>query len=336
MMRLIRFTCFVFLGTLLGISARSQTPSEPAVFRLDVRLVTVDAQVLSKKTGRAINTLQRQDFQLYEDGVPQPITSFSQDGLPLSVVFLFDLTDSVRPVLKSLAGGALQALQHLKPEDEVAVMVYSASAQLLQDFTSDRELAAAAIEKASKMESSEAAFFNEGVFQAAVQSAKSRNPSSRRVVLWMTDDVPNIPSDALPLRYRRSISFDKLHTKTQATTELLKTGTVVYTLLRMSEISIAESSRGSSRTADAMLHPPGDVYQYSEQTGGHVIEASQKQMASKLADWIDALRARYTLGYRPPQSTTKAKFRKIEVKVSPEIKEREGKIFVEAKRGYYR
>src|SRR5258708_20810905 len=193
-MTTIRFTWFLFLMIILGVSATGQEPCEPTVFRLDVRLVTVDAQVLSKKTGRAISTLQREDFQVYEDGVVQPITSFSQDGLPLSVVFLFDLTDSVRPVLKSLASGAWQALQHLKPEDEVAVMVYSASAQLLQDFTFDRELAAAAVEKASKMESYEAAFFNEGVFQAAVQSAKSRNPSSRRVVLWMTDDVPNIPS----------------------------------------------------------------------------------------------------------------------------------------------
>ncbi len=335
-MTTIRFTWFLFLMIILGVSATGQEPSEPTVFRLDVRLVTVDAQVLSKKTGRAISTLQREDFQVYEDGVVQPITSFSQDGLPLSVVFLFDLTDSVRPVLKSLASGALQALQHLKPEDEVAVMVYSASAQLLQDFTFDRELAAAAVEKASKMESYEAAFFNEGVFQAAVQSAKSRNPSSRRVVLWMTDDVPNIPSAALPLRYRRSIALDQLHTRAQATTELLKTGTAVYTLLRLSDISYREMSGRFNGMTERMLHPPGDVYQYSAQTGGRVIEVSQKQMDARLADWIDALRARYTLGYRPPPGTAKTKFRKIEVRVSPEIKEREGKIFVEAKRGYYR
>lgn len=335
-MRAIRFTCEVFLAITLGLVAQSQTPQEPAVFRLDVRLVTVDAQVLSKKTGHAIGSLQREDFQVYEDGVQQPITTFSQDGLPLSVVFLFDLTDSVRPVLKSLAGGALQALQHLKPEDEVAVMVYSSSAELLQDFTTDRELAAAAIEKASMMESYEAAFFNEGMFQAAVQSAKSRNPSSRRVVLWMTDDVPNIPSSALPARYRRSIALDELHTKNQATEELLKTGTAVFTLLQLSDISYREMSGRFNDMTERMLHPPGDVYQYSEQTGGRVIETSRKQMDTKLAAWIDALRARYTLGYHPPPGTTKARFRKIEVKVSPEIKQREGKIFVEAKRGYYR
>jgi VWFA-related protein len=314
---------------------RDEAEAEPVV-RVHVRMVMVDAQVLSKKTGRAVGPLRREDFRVYEDGVQQQVTSFSQDELPLSVVFLFDLTDSVRPVLKSLAGGALQALRHLKPEDQVAVMVYAASTQLVQDFTTDREVAAAAIEKASKMASPEAAFFNEGMFQAAGQSAKSSKASSRRVVLWMTDNVPNVPSEDIRWRYGRSIASDKLHTKVQAMTELLKNGTVVYTLLRMSDISVQESFRDPRRTVDGMLHPPGDVYQYSEQTGGHVIEASQKNMDVKLADWIDELRTRYTLGYHPPEGKTKSKFRKIEVKLSPEIKEREGKMFIEAKRGYYR
>jgi len=39
--------------------------------------------------------------------------------------------------LKSLAEGALEALQHLKPEDEVAVMAYAASARVLQEATTD-------------------------------------------------------------------------------------------------------------------------------------------------------------------------------------------------------
>jgi len=66
-------------------------------------------------------------------------------------VFLFALTDSVRSVLKPLAEGALEALQHLKPEDETAVMVYSASAQLFQDFTTELALTVAAIQNASGM-----------------------------------------------------------------------------------------------------------------------------------------------------------------------------------------
>ncbi len=339
-MKALRCALIISIACLLTCAANAQdaaaTSEAPQALRINVRLVMVDAQVVSRKTGRAVSSLRPEDFQVYEDGVQQPITSFSQDELPLSVVFLFDLTDSVRPVLKSLAGGALQALKRLKPEDEVAVMVYAASAQLVQDFTTDRELAAKAIEKAGKMESKEAAFFNEGLFQAATQAVKSKNPSSRRVVLWMTDNVPNIPSEEIRAHYGQSISADKLHSKNDAMLELLKHGTVVYTLLRMSDISRAEEGANFSHVAERMLYPPGDVYRYSEQTGGHVIESSLKNMDTKLANWIDELRTRYTLGYHPPDGKKPGKFCKIQVKVSPETKHREGKLLIEARLGYYR
>src|SRR5258708_7362814 len=122
------------------------------VFKLNVNLVVVDAQVLHKKTGGSVESLTPADFRLYENGVLQRISYFSQDELPLSVVFLFDLTDSVRPVLKPLAEGAYKALTHLKPEDEAAVMVYFAHAQLLEEFTTDHSLIVRAIDRASRME----------------------------------------------------------------------------------------------------------------------------------------------------------------------------------------
>jgi len=65
---------------------------QPPVYRVDVRVVLVDTQVLDKKTRHAARELKQQDFELYEDNVRQQVTSFSQDTLPLSIVLLFDLT----------------------------------------------------------------------------------------------------------------------------------------------------------------------------------------------------------------------------------------------------
>ena len=210
-----RALLLLIFGLSILTQLRGQNPqSAEPVFRVNVRVVQVDTQVLNKKTRHAVRELKKDDFEIYEDNVRQQVSSFSQDTLPLSVVLLFDLTDSVRPVLKSLADGALEALHHLKPEDEVTVMVYAASAQVLQEATTDRALAVAAIEKASHMESGEAAFFNEGIFQAAEQLTKGKNPSSRRVIIWLTDDVPNIPSErfrpaALPHEpERRDATFE--------------------------------------------------------------------------------------------------------------------------------
>jgi Ca-activated chloride channel family protein len=304
----------------------AQSPPEP-VIRVTVDLVVVDAQVVHKKTGRPIGALRREDFEIFEDGVRQEVVSFSQDQLPLSIVFLFDLTESVRPVLKPLASGALAALQHLKPEDETAVMVYAASAKLLQDFTTDRALTVAAIEKASEMDSNEAAFFNEGVFQAAVQAAKAKNPGSRRVIVWLTDNVPNVPSES------------KLHTEIDALRELLESGVVVSSLLERSAMSNTFTVLYTKNPIFAAVrkhHPPGDVYKYAEQTGGQVMKSSKEEVAAKLADLIDQIRTRFSLGYRSSVDQPPGKFCEIKLNVSTDVVKREGQVLIKTKRGYYR
>jgi VWFA-related protein len=318
----------------------SQRNDEAApTFHASVNIVLVDAAVLSKKTHRPISPLRYQDFVVYEDGVQQRLVYFSQDQLPLSVVLLFDLTDSVRPVLKSLADGALASLQHLKPQDEVAVMVYAASATLLQDFTTDRALAAAAIKKASKMKSDEAAFFNEGLYQAATRASYATNPNTRRVIIWLTDNVPNIPSDDIRRRYARSLAHSDLHTEKQALDSLFKTGAMVCALVQQSEMSERETM---SRTAhwgqfilDRNQFPPGDVYRYAEQTGGEVAESNSRRMPEKLAAMIDSIRARYTLGYKPAPDES-GRFRELRVRLAPDAERRVGRANVVAKRGYWR
>jgi VWFA-related protein len=322
--------------TSLLLCAQAPAPAEP-VIRVTVDLVVVDTQVVHKKTGRPIGGLKREDFELFEDGVRQQIAAFSQDRLPLSIVFLFDLTDSVRPVLKPLAGGALAALKHLKPEDETAVMVYAASAKLLQDFTTDRALTVAAIEKASELDSDEPAFFNEGVFQAAAQAAKAKNPASRRVIVWLTDNVPNVPSDKRG--NRKSVSVDRLHTEIDALQELLETGTVVSSLLERSAMSrtmAALYTKNPIFAARRKHYPPGDVYKYAEQTGGQVMESGKEEVAAKLADLIDQIRTRYSVGYRASADQPPGKFCEIKLSVSRDVEKREGQVVAKAKRGYYR
>ena len=333
---------FAVVLLLLSSLALAQEPvATGPVFRVNVEQVVVDAQVLSKKTHQPVKDLTADDFQLFENGVRQQINAVSQDKLPLSIVFLFDLTDSVRPVLKPLARGALQALEHLKPEDEAAIMVYSSSAQLLQDFTTDHSLLVQAIRKAGSMESREAAFFNEGVFQAAQQLRRSTIPGSRRVIVWLTDNIPNIPSEEIRMKYARSLPPEAVtHTLRDAMNELLKTGTAVCTLLETSYISDSEfSGRLSDSTymLQSHLYPPGDVYQYSDQTGGQVIQSNNaKEVSRRLADLIDEIRGRYALMYHPLQGGAKGSLRALKLRIAPEVEQREGKLIVKTKRGYYR
>ncbi len=307
--------------------------------KVNAELVLVDAQVLEKKTGRPVDSLGRDDFQVYENGVQQRVSFLSRDEMPLSVVFLFDLTESVRPVLGPLAQGALEALQHLKPEDEAAVMVYSASAKLLQGFTRDRSLAAAAIERASRMKSKEAAFFNEGIFQAARETANAPEARSRRVIIWLTDNVPNVPSEQIQRLYGRSVPEGALHTEQDALRELFATGATVCTILARSEISDEMDALYHDDAEQFFLrrrYPPGDVEHYTDNTGGIVVGSGKKDVSVKLAELIDAIRARYTLGYTPSSRQPAGKFCRIKVRVAQEAAQRDGKLVVHATQGYYR
>jgi Ca-activated chloride channel family protein len=317
---------FLLQFPLLGVAQEQPSADDDHVIRVKVDLVQVDAQVLQKKTGRPVGSLGKEDFEIYENGVRQQIAELSRDQLPLSVVLLFDLTDTVRPVLKPLAAGALEALNHLKPEDEVAVMVYAASTELLQDFTTDHEQVVAAIEKAGAMESSEAAFFNQAVFHASEQLSRAKNPRSRRALIWLTDNVPNLPSTGVL-------------TEDDAFHEVFSTGTVVSALLERSAFSnfaMGLFSRNPMFAPARRHNPPGDVYKYAARTGGDVMKAGKDEVSVKLAQLIDEIRTRYTVGYYPSPKQPKGKFCQIKLQISKDTEKRQGGMLVRTKQGYYR
>jgi hypothetical protein len=183
---------FVALSLMMAalLYAQDQTP----VFRATSELVLVDVQVLHRKTGAPAPALRVADFQFSEEGAPQRIVHFSRDELPLSVVLLFDLTDSVRGVLKRLAEAAKSALEHFKG--------------------------------AATMTSNQPAYFNEAVYQAAVELRQAGSPLNRRVIVWLTDNLPNVP-------HRKD---DPPHTEAEALRALQEDGVVVAPILLKSPL----------------------------------------------------------------------------------------------------
>ena len=315
------------------------SPAIFAQFKASTELVVVDALVESKKTGAAVRTLTKSDFEIYEDKVRQEISQFSVDKLPLSIVFLFDMTESVRPVLKPLGEGALGAMQHLKSEDEIAVMLYAGRANLAQGFTTDHTLVAHAIDSASTMTPGncgkkpelcgQPAYFNEGIFTAATYAHKSARSSNRRVIIWLTDNVPNVPVEP----------EDRVHTEAAALGLLQESGVVVCALLEHSAMSYAFDAFYTKNPMFALRrkhHPPGDTGKYAEETGGVVLGAKREEISAKLADLIDRLRSRYTIGYRPSSPKPEGTLCKIDVRLTAEALKREGTADIRARRGYKR
>ncbi|MFZ0732134.1 MAG: VWA domain-containing protein [Candidatus Sulfotelmatobacter sp.] len=312
----------------------------PTTFHVASDFVLVDALALNKRTGAPIGALSAQDFQISEDGVPQAIAYFSRDQLPLSVVFLFDLTDSVRAALKPLAASAREVLAHLKPQDEIAVMTFSSHIDLLQRFTTDHALAAAAIEKASAMKTAEATFIFEDVWEAAEEAEKATIPGSRRVLAFFTDGTANQETPLVRRLYGKQAPTH-LHTKDEATERLLRSGAVVAALIERTPLTDVLVSQDVNPFAWALGSGTrvGDVRRYADQTGGPFLNTKKTEAADRLAMLLDELRDRYTLGYKPSAAHPAGTFCRIRLTLTREARLRlppGTQPVIRVRTGYYR
>jgi VWFA-related protein len=302
----------LLISSVLWAQASKSAESDQTPFlRLSTEFVVLDALVENRKNDAPIGGLQASDFQLSEDAVPQQITYFTHDQLPLSVVFLFDLTDSVRPVLTTLAKGAREILGHLKPQDEVAIMIFSSHTELLQDFTIDRSLVAKAMDTASTMKSKDGTFIHESMYEAIDEAMKSTTSNSRRVLVWLTDGSSNLENESTRKIFGKNAP-EHLHTKQEAIDKLMHSGVVVSALIERS--ALTDAIMYSALLAGGRM---GDINRYAGVTGGPVLKSDKTNTAAKLAELIDELRGRYTLGYKPSVSRTPGTFCSLQVRLTP-------------------
>jgi VWFA-related protein len=299
----------------------SQTQSQPAKVIIITDLIVVDAQVTNKKTGRIIGNLKREDFELYEDGGKQEITHFSQQEPPLSILLLFDVSSSVKPIIKRLRAGALQALHHLTPEDEVALMAFASETRLIQGFTKDRQLIAERIGRVYETAQVGPRYtrLHEAMSQAALQINQAANPNSRRVIIMVTDNL------AIMRRFGAEPS------QKEVVDQLLESGGTVYGLIARDWLG----NMFNTIKIPTVRYKSVKVEDYAGPTGGEVMGSKIEEVDFKLAELIDRLRARYSLGYVSSNSKQDGAFRKIKLQLSPEVKKREDRPFVSVRKGYY-
>lgn len=320
------------LFVLVFFAGHAVAQDEPETLHVSSQLVLLDASVEVKKTGARISGLTLADFVLTEEKRPQTLTYLSTGELPLSIAFLFDVTESVRPVLKTLEQGAETVLVHLKPTDEVAVLTFSTHAYLLQGFTTDRTLALKAIHKAAaSSETNEPTFIYEDMVQAVRQTAQATVPQSRRVQLWLTDGTANREEDFLtPFGGKNG---PKLPDKQVAGDALMRSGQVVSELIEESAIT--------RRLMGGMHDRLGDIHAFAEMTGGPVVESPAPRVVERFGDLIDAIRQQYTVGYKPSEARPAGTLCHVDLRLSdgffarhPELRAKD--VVVRTRTTYYR
>jgi Ca-activated chloride channel family protein len=115
---------FGVLVSLHGTSAQVPVETEPAeVVRIDANLVTIPAQVMDRN-GRFITDLQKEDFQIFEDGVEQDVSFFAPVEERFTILFLMDVSGGMYPHLAELARAGNAFLAQLRPDDNLIVISF--------------------------------------------------------------------------------------------------------------------------------------------------------------------------------------------------------------------
>jgi len=283
--------------------------------KLSAQLTMLDASIESAKTGERITGLTLEDFRVTEDGVAQKLTYLSEDRLPLSIVLMFDVTDSEQPILHALASGAAEVVRHLRPEDEVSVMVFSSTARLLQDFTQDREALERAIQKAATIhDRGTPTFIQEDVYEGALQAERATVPNSRRVIVFLTDGTTrseNFEDNYFRARPQKGIAEPAHHE--DALAELRRARATVSGLIDHSWMTYMI---GGGWTQNNHM---GAIAAFGPETGGTFLPTPRKEVAQHLARLIDTMRQRYTIGYKPSVVHDAGTVCHVKVTLSPQF-----------------
>jgi Ca-activated chloride channel family protein len=125
------------------IAAQDQ---EGFTFRSGVELINVTATV-TDGDGRFVPGLRKEDFTVYEDGVRQDVTHFSNERVPVSLGILLDSSGSMTPDKMSAARSAIDrfVFDLLGREDELFFMEFNSRPDLVQEWTSDRRAISRAV-----------------------------------------------------------------------------------------------------------------------------------------------------------------------------------------------
>lgn len=306
------FRSFSFLLSIfafsLVITAQTPQPTPPpvdddggAVRTFEVRLpITVTEK---KKKKNLVLGLKRGDFAVYEDGVKQEATFFTDEKTnpPVYVGVLMDTSASTAGKLKfskEAAKNFIYTVTRLR-KDKAAFMTFDHQIKLRQDFTDKLDLLDEAVDEVDK------AGINTSLYDAIWQftDEKLRSAPGRRVVVIITDGDDTFSratlEDAIDIAQRTETTVFGISTKAGflGTVPGVEAGTV---------------------------KDRGDKYltKLAEETGGQVFfTGDMLELERAFTKISKELNSQYILTYRPANQNFDGSERKIEVRFTDANKE---------------
>ncbi len=265
--------------------------------KIPVDLVVVPVTVEDKE-GELIHSLKKDDFEIFEDGVPQRITYFSIDPSPLSVAFLIDRTVDER-TQRIFRENMLALVEAFSSFDEMAFYEYLESVKKLHDFTYEKEDLLKSISKVDFEPlllpwASPLAFapvVNTSSLDNAIRTAaddlQRRGRNRRKVIFVVSNGVTSARDRGSYLETRKY---------------LLQNSIVVY--------GIGQGNSLVFRKVDPLKR-------YTGPTGGEAFYPWKTKAFSETYQKIsEAARNQYVLGYSPQNEQKDGTYRNISVRVT--------------------
>ena len=272
-----------------GLAAQSPR----SAFRAGIELVSLNVTV-SKGAQQYVDDLERDDFVVLENNVPQNVTFFGKTSVPLSLALLLDTSASMDQALTTAQEAAVGFARTLGPADLATVLDFDTRVQTAQGFTGDVR----ALEEAIR---GTAAGGSTALYNAIYIALKEMNKlkpqdapraSRRRAIIVLSDG-----DDTSSL-----VDFDEVIDVAS------RSDTVIYA------IGLGpRPAPGSFNKQDGQFV----LRRLAQQTGGRAFFPQEaKDLASVYRDIREELSSQYSLAYESASPMRDGHWRQIAVRVN--------------------
>ncbi|MFZ5927145.1 MAG: VWA domain-containing protein [Acidobacteriota bacterium] len=299
MLQFSKAAALLLVAGLAGSSQPPLTPDDPAVIRVDTRLVVLHCAVADKRGG-LITNLPQSAFRVYENKVEQPIRLFKREDVPVSLGIVIDNSGSMRDKRARVEAAAVRLVKASNPQDEVFVVNFNDEAYLDVPFTND----------ITKLEEGVARIDSRGgtalrdAVSMSIDYLKQEGKKDKKVLLVITDG--NDTASA-------GITLEKLVEK------IHRSEVLIYGIGILGKDDARDRKR-AIRTIEAMTRASGGASYFPGEA------AEVEQIADQVAHDI---RNQYVIAYSPLNQNLDGTFRSIRVVAA------NGRYTVRTRSGYY-